>query len=183
MSKKSIPDEASEKRRQELLAKLDGFKENNDNLSEEDLKEILASLDEIISIENKSTPLIKKIGDYLFHLSLKYIVMFICITLIGSLFMSHIVIDRNIIFIAIAIVAIPLTIINAPHLFGVNIIDTSLLKRIFMAIGLLIIVMCLANAYLFTIFKFNLDWVFLLVLGEILFIIVDYFLATRVPFY
>ena len=53
MSKKSIPDEASEKRRQELLAKLDGFKENNDNLSEEDLKEILASLDEIISIERK----------------------------------------------------------------------------------------------------------------------------------
>ena len=180
------PDKLNEddkKRKEELLKKLESYKDSSTSLSEDELKDILQSLDEIITIEDKETPLIKKLGGYLLHLLLKYMAVLVSLLLICSLFMSHLVIDKILVFAVASIVAIPLTIINAPHLFGVDLASRGFITKLLVAIALLIVVMCLCNSYAYEVFKFNLDWVCLLVLSEGLFLLIDYFLATRVPFY
>ena len=178
---KNDKDEKLEQEKEELKRLVNNLANTNPEISDDDYKELLKAIDEVF-IQKKEN-IFLKICRISLSFVLKYIVMFLCTTLISALFMSHLVINRIDIFLVSMIVSLPLTLIYASQLFGVGSFQKKFLTKFMVANILIIMILCLVNYYQFRVFKFTADWVGIEILTGGLFMVVDYYLSLAIPFY
>ena len=174
-------DEKLESEKQELKRLVDNLAYNNPEISDDDYNELLKAIDMVFN--QKKENIFLKICRISISFVLKYIVMFLCTTLIQALFISHYVINRMDLFLVSMIVSLPLTLIYSSQLFGVGSFQKKFLTKFMVANILIITILCLVNYYQFRVFKFTADWVLVEILASALFMIVDYYLSLALPFY
>ena len=177
--KKNIDNE--EDKKNALLKAIDDLKKSDPTLSDSDIEALRKAVDEIIVLDNEGK--IKKTLRALAGFLLKYIVMYISLLIVGSIFMNQMVINRYYIFLALAIAAIPYTMLHSAHIFGVRYWDKSFLPKFLIAEALFILMVYLISKSFIPVFVYPSYWVAILIGGSIMYMIVDYFLSTRVSFY